>query len=477
MTETFYEPLSALDAAMVFMETDHVPMHVGLVAVFEAKHLRRLDGGLDRERMRTHMAGVLGDLPRHRQRLAFVPLERHPVWVDAEHFDLDHHVQFHALPRPGDEAQLKELVGRVISSRLDLERPLWEVVFVEGLEGDRFAMISKLHHCMVDGVAATQVFSTFFTPDPVPHDRTPEEVPPRPSPTAPELVRAEIERRAHTAVEILSHVTDAFRKAADTDAHGHRAHVKGEALGMLEALKTKVTPSTHGPLNPELVGKDRAFDWVRVSLDDVKDVKNRLGGKINDVVLAMVAGAVRRYFAKHLGEGPYPEFRVIVPFDSRGLGDTTTASGNRVVPTLARLPIDLETPRQRYMALLETTHHIKASGQVKGLMRLEDLANLAIVAPIAALLRAATNFWAGNLIVTNVPGPGATHYFLGTRMLACYPLVPIMANQALGIALFSYDGGLFFGFHADRVALPDLADLPRFVAEELEALKSSAASG
>jgi WS/DGAT/MGAT family acyltransferase len=247
--------------------------------------------------------------------------------------------------------------------------------------------------------------------------------------------------------------------------------VRSEAQGMFEALKTKVQPTSRGVLNPTLVGKDRAFEWTRVDLDDVKIVKNRLGGKINDVILALVAGAVRRHLAAHGSSAKeLLDFRVIVPFDTRALGGMEGDFGNRVVPTLARLPLELETPRARYEAIRHSTRAIKASGQVKGLMRLEDLANLAVVAPLAAILRATTRYWAGNLIVTNVPGPPMPHYFLGARMLACYPIVPILGNQALGIALFSYAGGLYFGFHADREAVPDLRDLVRSIPEELAAL-------
>lgn len=468
MNSTHYEPLSALDAAMVFMETDSVPMHVGIVAIFEATESLG-DGHFDEDRVRAHIAGLIDDLPRHRQRLAFVPVERHPIWIDAEQVDLDHHVRFVSLAAPGSDVEFKELVSHLVSTRLDPDRPLWEVIVVRGLEGGRFAMVCKLHHCMVDGVAAARVFKTFFPFDAGASDRIATPSSPRAAPSGSSLVFAEVVRRARVA---LSLAQSACRSITESSAPS--STVRREARGMIEALRTKVTPAHPGLLNPANIGSDHAFDWVRLDLHAVKAVRKQLGATINDVALAIVAGAVRRYLAKHGDRSDSAPFRVLVPFDTRAIARVHGESGNRVVPTLARLPVELPTPRERYDAISSSTRAIKASGQVRGLMRLEDLANLAIVAPIAALVRAATRFWAGNLIVTNVPGPQTPCYFLGARLREAYPIVPIMANQALGVALFTYADGLHFGFHADRSALPDFGEFGAFVEQELAALAGDA---
>ena len=181
MARPHYERLSALDAAMLFMETSHTHMHVGAVAILEAGPLATSDGGIDIERLRAHIGGGLDRIPRHRQRLAFIPVEGHPVWVDDARFNLGYHVHHTALPRPGTVRQLKRLVGRIMSQKLDPSKPLWELWLVEGLEGGRFAIVDKLHHCMVDGIAALNVLSAFFSPDPAAPAHRPSAWRPRPA--------------------------------------------------------------------------------------------------------------------------------------------------------------------------------------------------------------------------------------------------------------------------------------------------------
>ena len=199
MAKAHYERLSALDASMVFMETSHTHMHIGEVGILEAGPLATGNGGIDAARIRAHVAGSLDAIPRHRQRLAFVPLERHPVWVDDDRFDLDYHVRHTALPRPGSLRQLKRLLGRIMSQKLDLSKPLWELWLVEGLQGGRFALVNKLHHCMVDGISAVNVLSAWFSPDPHAPARRPSRWRPRPAPSSTDLALGELQRRAGAA--------------------------------------------------------------------------------------------------------------------------------------------------------------------------------------------------------------------------------------------------------------------------------------
>ncbi len=468
MARPHYERLSALDASMVFMETSHTHMHIGEVGILEAAPLTTATGALDIERIRAHIASGLDCIPRHRQRLAFIPIERHPVWVDDQRFNLGYHLRHTALPPPGSIRQLKRLVGRIMSQKLDLSKPLWELWLIEGLEGGRFAMVNKLHHCMVDGISAVNVLSAFFSPDPEAPTRRPSAWHARPAPSPAQLVVGELQRRAgaplalaQSVARALAHPQDAIRAIADTTE------------GAIEAVAGKLRPASQTPLNVEEVGPHRRVDWFRFDLDEVKAVKNRFGGKVNDVVLATVAGAIRRYLQLHHTPVGGLDFRVVVPINTRPTS-ALGALGNRVVPTLARLPLDVRDSRERLRIIAETTRALKASKEIRAVELFEDISNWIDAAPVAELVRRVTRWWAGNLIVTDVPGPQVPLYLLGARLLEGYPFVPMMANQALGIALLSYGGGLYWGFNADWDAISDLHDLVELFTAEFAALKKAA---
>ena len=468
MAHSGYERLSALDAAMVFMETSHTHMHIGNVGILEAGPLVTGNGALDIERIHAHIASGLDQLPRHRQRLAFIPIAHHPVWVDDHRFNVHYHVRHTALPPPGSVPQLKQLVGRIMSQKLDLAKPLWELWLVEGLEGGRCAMVNKLHHCMVDGISAVNVLSAYFSPDPAAPARRPSAWRPRPAPSAMELTMWELQRRAGAPMALARSVAGAL-------AHPGEAirTIRETAEGAAEAVAGKLRPASKTPLNVEEVGPHRRVDWISFDLDEVKAVKNRLGGKVNDVVLATVAGALRRYLPSHYTAGNGLDFRVVVPINTRP-ASVLGALGNRVVPTLARLPLEIRDPRERLRVIAQTTQALKGSKQVRAVEFFEDVSNWIDAAPVAELVRRVTRWWAGNLIVTDVPGPQVPLYFLGARLLEAYPFVPMMANQALGIALLSYAGGLSWGFNADRDAVTDLRDLIQCFTAEFAELKQVA---
>ncbi len=471
MARAHYERLSALDAAMVFMETSHTHMHIGEVGILEAAPLLTAAGALDIERIRAHIASGLDCIPRHRQRLAFIPIEHHPVWVDDHRFNLSYHVRHSALPPPGSIRQLKRLVGRIMSQKLDLSKPLWELWVIEGLEGGRFAIVNKLHHCMADGISAVNVLSAFFSPDPAARARRPSTWSARRVPSAMELTLGEMQRRVGAPVALARSVAGALAHPG----HTMRA-VYDTAEGALEAVAGKLRPASKTPLNLDEVGPHRRVDWVRFDLDEVKAVKNRLGGKVNDVVLATVAGAIRRYLQSHHAAVSGLDFRVVVPINTRP-ASAFGALGNRVVPTLARLPLEIRDPRERLQIIAQTTHALKVSKQVHAIELFEDISNWFDAAPVAELVRRATRWWAGNLIVTDVPGPQVPLYLLGAQLLEGYPFVPMMANQALGIALLSYASGLYWGFNADWDAIADLHDLVQCFTAEFAELKKAAAVG
>lgn len=468
MSRTHYERLSALDASMVFMETSHTHMHIGEVGILEAGPLVHPSGALDIERIRAHIASGLDQIPRHRQRLAFIPIDDHPVWVDDHRFKLDYHVRHSALPPPGSLRQLKRVVGRIMSQKLDLSKPLWEMWVVEGLEGRRFAMVTKLHHCMVDGISAVNLLSALFSPDPHAPARRPSTWRPRPAPSSTALALGELQRRAGAPLALMRSLTTALAHPGQTI----RA-IRDTAQGAFETVAGKMRPASKTLLNVDEVGPHRRVDWIRFDLDEIKAVKNRLGGKVNDVVLATVAGAVRRYLRAHRRPLNGLDFRVVVPINTRpaaAFGEL----GNRVVPTLARLPLEMRDPLQRFTAITRTTKALKRSKEIHAVELFEDISNWADAEMMTALVRRVTPWWAGNLIVTDVPGPQVPLYMLGARLLEGYPFVPMMANQALGIALLSYAGGLYWGFNADWDALADLHDLVECFTAEFAELKKVA---
>jgi len=466
MAYSHYDRLSALDATFLQLEDVGVHMHVGSVGLFEAAPLSTPEGGLDIARIRRMAGPALLKSRRFRQRIARIPLLDHPVWVDDPHFQLDYHLRHTALPAPGDERQLKRLVGRVLSQKLDISKPLWEMWFVEGLERDRFAVISKVHHCMIDGISGVDLMALLMQAAPGEPAEGAEGARwmPRPAPGPAKLLADELRRRAalplglaQAAAEALAHPSDALGAA--------REAIEGAA----QLLGSGLTPASPTPLNVA-IGPHRRFDWTRVELAAAKEVKNRLGGTLNDVILATVAGAMRAFLAGRGAAVDALDFRAQVPVNIRAESQRRRL-GNRVATLLVPLPVSEPDPRRRYELVLEATQRLKGSSQVHGSELLERLGDWTVAEVLAGVVRRTAQQLAFNMTVTNVPGPQFPAYLLGARMLEVYPVVPLFSNQALGIALFSYDGAIYWGFNSDWDVLPDLHDVVSAVQEEFELLR------
>ena len=446
--------LTGLDASFLHLERDSAHMHVAGCSVFrgDAPSYEELIAAIE---SRLHL------VPRYRQRLAFVPLDQgRPVWVDDPHFNVRYHVRHTALPRPGGEAQLKRLAGRVFSQSLDRGRPLWELWLVEGVADGRFALLSKTHHALVDGVSGVDIATVLFdtSPEPLPVAPPDHEWMPRPLPSRAQLLADALLERATVPGELARGVRAALR--------GPRTVAAGvtRALGSMGALAwtgLKAAPSS--PFNVR-IGPHRRFTWVRADLGEFKAVKDSLGGTVNDVVLAVVAGALGRYMRLHghLTEGV--ELRAMVPVSVRA-DIERGALGNRVAAMWVDLPVGEQEPAQRLSTISEVMQEVKRSGQAVGaeiLTRLSGFAPPTIMAQ-AARLQARQRLF--NLVVTNVPGPQFPLYLLGRELESIYPMVPLAENTALGIAILSYNGQLNFGLVADYDALADVEVL----AEELRA--------
>jgi diacylglycerol O-acyltransferase len=465
--DAHHERLSALDGTFLAIEDRCSHMHIGSVGVFEAEP-GNAGGGLDLDRVHQLVSVVLDGVPRYHQRIEMIPILRHPVWVDDASFNLHYHLRHTRLPLPGDERQLKRLAGRVMSQQLDRGKPLWETWFVDGLEGDRFAIISKVHHCMVDGIGGVEMTTATLRPEPGPDPRLAEQPRPflpRPAPSSRELVRAEVHHRLGGALGFVSAAAQGITRPRQT-----AATVVGTVEGLVEGAMMAVRPASPTPLNVA-IGPHRRFDWTAMDLAAVKAVRTRLGGTINDVVLAVVTGAMRRYLGSRGVDVDRLDFRAMVPVSLRAAYD---GAGNRVASVLVRLPVEEADVRRRFLRVHEEMEAAKHSHQVDLVRAVEDITDWAATALIGQTARLGAVSQPFNLVVTNVPGPQFPLYFLGARMRAAYPLVPIFHRQALGIALFSYDGGLFWGINADWDAVPDVHDLIAAIDAEFSLLSAAA---
>lgn len=448
MTEPFfYERLSAQDSSFLIFEGPTTHMHIGGTTLFDSGPLATRNGGVDIDRIRAYVASRLHAIPRYRQRLHTLPFDQAPAWVDAD-LNLDYHVRHTSLPKPGTDEQLKSLSARILSQQLDRSKPLWELWIVEGLRQKRFAMILKTHHCIVDGVSGVDLVAALLRPS---TDASIPSTPawrPRRPPSTVEVLRKEATRFADTSLRFGAVVRNAWNAPQAV-----RERVADGLDAMWQTLDAGLRSPAETPLNRD-IGPYRRFDWTSFDLGEVKTIKNRLGGTINDVVLATVAGAVRRFLHERRARTDGLDYRCIVPVNIRP-PDAHGASGNRVSAWMLSLPIDEPDARARMADVCATTEGLRRSKQAHGIEVFTQLAEFA--APILTLgVRLAARIEPYNLIVTNVPGPQQTLYLLGAPMLAGYPQVPLFEKQGLAVALLSYAGRLHWGFQADWDLVPDL---------------------
>jgi WS/DGAT/MGAT family acyltransferase len=461
-----YDRLTALDNSFLILEKPNCYMHVASTQIFEAGPLRKPEGGIDGEALRELVQASLHLIPRYRQKLAWIPLESHPVWVDDDRFNLDYHLRHTSLPRPGTDEQLKRLSARVMQQHLDRARPLWEMWLVEGLEGDRFALISKVHHCMIDGVSGVDLMKILMWTSP---DQPVPDAPafiPRPAPSGLELLRHEALRRLRLPFDALRDVRKLVGEATDT-----RRELLVRLRSAAETLGAGLRRASATPLNRE-VGPHRRFEWHTTQIAETKEVRRALGGSLNDVVLATVAGAVRSFLERRQVNPAGLDFRIMAPVSVR-TDDQRGTLGNRVSAWIVELPIGEPDPRRRLEDIARRTAALKESKQAVGAEVLTQVAEWTPSTLLSLGARNLTRLLPFNMVVTNVPGPQFPMYMLGARMLECFPHVPLIDQLALGIALMSYDGKLCWGFNADYDLVPDLPAFAGLIREsfaELHAL-------
>jgi WS/DGAT/MGAT family acyltransferase len=460
-----YDRLSAQDATFLWAERDNAPMHVGAVAILESGPLRNADGGVDFARYRSAIEAVLHWIPRYRQKLAWTPLEGWPVWVDDRHFDLGYHLRHLSLARPGTLDQLRELASRILSRRLDRSRPLWEIWVIEGLAGgDQFALINKVHHCMIDGAAGADLSQILMSPSPTPTIEPPLVYMPRPAPSGSELLLDSLRDRARRPLAALSSLVEQPESVPSLVGEAlRRVRSLGDLLGHL-------APASETPINGEL-SPHRRLDWLTMPLGDLLELRAVLECTVNDLVLATVAGALRRYFFRRRVDVTKLDFRVATPVSTR-TDAHDRRQGNHVSTWIVELPLAEPDPVAQLAIIRERTAELKRSEAALGadtLMQIAEWLPPALIERGVAIANGPTN-----TIVTNIPGPQFPLYMVGAPLLGMYPVVPLIPGAGLGIALFSYDGKLCWGFNADYELVPDLRAFRDDVCTAFEQLRGAA---
>ncbi|HEX6697749.1 MAG TPA: wax ester/triacylglycerol synthase family O-acyltransferase [Solirubrobacteraceae bacterium] len=459
MSQQHLDRLTAIDASFLHQEGPASHMHVGALALFEGPPPPFTEV-LDALRGRLHL------VPRYRQKLSVPPAGTgRPLWIDDPSFDIEYHVRHTALPRPGSEEQLLLLAGRIFSQQLDRSKPLWEMWMVEGLHEGGLALITKTHHALIDGIAGVDIAQVIFDLGPVP-----AEVPhpddawqPRPEPSASEVLAAGAlgllrtgARTAAAAAALAARPGEALRSA----------RVALEGVG--EVAWAGLNPAPETPLNVE-IGPHRRFCVVRNDLADFKAVKNAFGGTVNDVVLAVVSGALRGWLQSRGMRTEGLELRALVPVSIRAQDERGTL-GNRIAAMRGPLPVYIEDPVARLRTVKASMDGLKDSKQAVGAEVLASVQNFAPPTILAQASRINFSTRLFNLIVTNVPGPQFPLYLRGRELLDVFPVAFLPKDHALAIAIMSYNGHMNFGLLGDYDALPDIDVIGEGIHASLEEL-------
>jgi diacylglycerol O-acyltransferase len=463
--------LSAIDASFLHQEKHASHMHVGALVILEGPPPSR-------DEFAAQLEGRLHRVPRYRQKLAFPRFEMgRPFWVDDPQFNIDYHLRHTALPAPGSMDQLRQLVGRIFSQRLDRSKPLWEIWLVQGLRGEaegeagRFALISKTHHSLVDGVSGVDISTVLFDLSPVPEKvEEHERWTPQPEPSQVDLIAEGVKDIARTPASLAGRALGAL---------GSPRRLASEALeaaeGVGEVAWAGMNPAPDVPLNVP-IGPHRRVWWERAQLSDFKEIKNALGGTVNDVVLSVVAGALGHWLRGRGIRTEGLELRALVPVSIRA-DDDHGSLGNRIAVMRGPLPVYAEDPVERLRIVRDSMQGLKESKQALGaevISGLQDFAPPTLLAQ-ASRLNFSTRLF--NLIVTNVPGPQFPLYMLGREMEEIVPIAFLPENHALAIAIMSYNGKVSFGLLGDYGAMPDIDSVGRLLEESLQELLEIARAG
>jgi diacylglycerol O-acyltransferase / wax synthase len=442
--------LSSVDAAFLRMESPERHMHVGGLFIFDPPADGRaweFSAFVDLVRSRLHL------VPRYRQKIVQPPLGLgHPVWVDDPDFDLSYHVRHAALPAPGTTAQLTEYACRILSRQLDRDRPLWELYVIEGLEDGRLALLGKNHHAMIDGLSGIDIATVMLDVAPDQADGIPDPEPwdPTPTPSRTTLAADAVKELATSPAQLAESMGRLAQAPANT---AKRAFDVGRGVAKV-ARANLMRPAPRSLLN-QPPGPHRRFAIQRISLGEVKVVKDAFGTTVNDVVLALVADATGRFLRARGARTDGLWLRAMVPVSTRAESEQHHL-GNRVVSVFVDLPMFEMDPIERLRVCHDAMREVKSSHAAVGAGFLIGLGEFAPPTIHAMASRLAVNSRLFNFLVTNVPGPQLPIYCMGARLLGAFPFTPLAANHSYGVGVTSIDGWMNFGFTADYDALPDV---------------------
>ncbi|MFG1999748.1 wax ester/triacylglycerol synthase family O-acyltransferase [Spirillospora sp. NPDC048911] len=456
------ERLSGLDAGFFFAESENTPLHIASVTVFEGP------APTYGEVIRAVLA-KLPQVPRYRQRVRTVPLHLgRPVWVDDPHFNILYHVRHTAVPAPGEPEQLRNLAGRVLSQRLDTAKPLWEIWLVEGLSEGRWALITKVHHCVVDGVGGVDLMTTLFDLSPDAERPEATELPPlEPQPSTAEVLADTARTAVAEPMKQVASIPGAARRLLSTSTLRSLGIDAPTAIGR---LARPTTGSLNGPIGPH-----RRWMWIHADLDEIRTVRKTFGGTVNDVILTAVTGGFRELLAARGELEDGTRVRTLVPVSVRAQTERGELA-NKVSGVLVNLPVGEEDQRRRLFKVRSQMNDVKRTHQAAGG---EALGRLAGFAP--TLMALGSRYALSHsqplvqTVVTNVPGPPFPLYVLGRKLVGLYPFVPLAAGLRVGIAIFSYEGRLSFGLTGDFDGMPDLEVLANGIRASFDELVKQAA--
>ncbi|GLZ33359.1 diacylglycerol O-acyltransferase [Lentzea sp. NBRC 105346] len=458
--------MSSLDAGFYFIEDENVPMHVGSVLVFDGPAPSYGD-------VIRLFVSRLEQVPRYRQKVKALPFHvGRPVWVDDDHFQILYHVRHTAVPSPGGEDQLRNLAGRIFAQKLDDKKPMWEAWLVEGLEGGRWAIISKVHHCMIDGVSGTDMLQLLLGTEQESKLPEPKEWTPAPTPSTLDLMVDGVRDAVLTPVQHLSALPALARNLRSfSEILDFGKSVLGSLPGTARRLFTRAATSLNGPIGPH-----RRWVWARANLAEIKQIRKVTGGTVNDVILAAITRGFRDLLEKRGELADDMVVRTMVPVSMRK-ADQHNELNNRVSAVLVNLPVGESNPVERLRIIREQMDDLKSSRQAAGADVLTNLSNFAAPTLMALGSRTAMRFPQQVLqtITTNVPGPRVPLYMLGRPLVEMFPYVPVASTVRITVGIFSYLDKFTFGINADFDGVPDvqvLADGVRTGFDELVALSA-----
>ena len=457
--------MSPTDAGFYYAESENTPLHVGSVAVFEGPAPSYGD-------VVRLLMGKLPLVPRYRQRVRRVPLDLgRPLWVDDPHFQILYHVRHTAVPSPGGEEQLRNLAGRVLGQRLDLAKPLWELWLVEGLDDGRWALISKVHHCMVDGIAGTDLMQLMFDLTPDATHGEPQDWTPQRNPSSLEVVAGAVQDAVTHPLRELTRLSgsEGVRGAGRSAVRAGRTLATG-VPSMARQLATPTARSLNGPIGPH-----RRWAWTDADFDELKGIRTALGGTVNDVVLAAITRGFRDLLERRGSLRQGLVVRSMVPISVRQ-ADQRGQLDNQISAVFVDLPVGEPDPVARLASVRRQMDEHKKVLQAVDARSIIAMGDFVAPTLLSMGVRAALN--AGQMwcqaVTTNVPGPRVPLYVLGRRMCSAHAYVPIAGGTRVSIGIFSYLSTMTFGINADFDAFPDVDVLSGGIRRGIDELVAAA---